>query len=373
LTFADGEVSSTSLLHNHVMKGAFGLVISSLGVGNLENIDAGSVFNDRMFAPIFILAGLILIILLFGFVYYFWLDLKNWHGRARIVYIIFYAVITFSLMKNIFDGGLFDHEAIVSLAFFTLLLFRKEKQKLYLAASILASYILINLFFYYCGYFDRLVFPLQGLVNNLDSTFIYIFCLGALYLLAVKENLGKMEKIAIAAAVICFLTACYSGASIFYYRHKVIDKNNTGILAAYEKIDDDGYEKIGQVGKLNFYEISPTGQTQVGDIADKYDILDNFYPITLPYQNCLPHGLPTTYKYDLSVRQKIDTSEWRNDDVRFGKVSLKSDYNGRYVYEVHMSIGPCLPRHINIIQEAWQEMGIKKFLIVNLSNGNENL
>lgn len=374
LAFANGEVSSTSLLHNHILKGVFGFIFNLFGVRNLENVDAGFVFNDKIFAPIFILAGLTLIFLLFIFLYYFWLEFKNQHGRKKIFYFIFYAVITFSLMKNIFDGGLFDREAIVSLVFFILFLFPERRRKRYIMVSVLLFYILVNLFLCFFNFFDRFHQPYQFFVSNLDSTFIYVFCLLALYLLIFRKNkFGKIEEIIIVSAGICFLSSFFVGYSIVNYRHKFIDKNNIGILAAYENIDDIDYKKFGHVGKLNFYKIDPIEQIEVGKVVDKYKILDNFYPITFPYQNCFPHGLPTVYKYDLMIWQKIDVSKWQSDFVRFDKFFLKNQNGDNHIYEINMSIEPCLPRHINIIQEVFGNLGVNNFLIVNLNEGDNIL
>jgi hypothetical protein len=362
LFFNQSEISSSGLLHNHNLKGCVGLVLKFLGFSGFENLDAGTAFLDILPTPLFLFAIIVIIFLLFWAVYFFTKSYDP-ENKFKYFYLFFYAIITFSLIKNIVDGGIFNFEAFVSLAFFVLLLFGCQKKYRIATIVLLGFYLLLNILFYIFGFFDQSSAK-QDFLMNLVSTLAYAALLSWLAYVIYRKKINRLAVLILILTLGLLFFPFLRDFSLWRYDYYKITPGNSAILATYNKIENDNYIPAGQVGALLIYKFTSDNTVLVKDIIEEQEILDNFYPLVFPYVNCLPHGLPDEYHFDLIAFDEIDFSKNKNSNVSLSSSLIKRDLN-YYLYNVEMKIKPCLPRHINVIDEVLSEIGAQKVILLN--------
>ncbi|OGB78479.1 hypothetical protein A2296_05105 [candidate division CPR3 bacterium RIFOXYB2_FULL_35_8] len=367
--FNESEISSTSLLHNHILKGVTGLVLKFFHVSNLENYDGGIVFLDFISPIYFYLGFAILLLLLILVLIYFIQEVAVYKDQnKKYIYMFAYAIITFSLIKNLIDGGLFNYEAIVSFGFWTLLIFKSNRLSKYFSGILFFSYLLGNIVFYKLNLFNSYEVQEQGLFLNIWNTIAYIFLLLILFYdqkYKIIDRRGFLLKI-----LTCLLLfyPVYLDLSIIAYRLKVIDSNNHAILGVYEEIFEENYLYLDSAGDLNFYEVSPSAALNVDSIIKKFNLLDNFYPLSFPWQNCLPSGLWDQYSFELISKNYVSVNNFHSDMVTFDEIK-QIEFGDHNRYFIKMSIKPCYPRSMNVIQESFQAAEVDSFIIKNITKG----
>jgi hypothetical protein len=365
VVFSGMEESSTSLLHNHVLKGGIGYIFQLLGINYFENMDAGTVFINTMPKLIFIGEIILVSFLIFWAISFFIKKIQTVNDKIKPLFIIFYAIITFSIIKNIVDGGLFNNETFVSLAFLIGLLFNKKRWVKYLKIFVLIAYPLAILVFYLLGFFNVAGNTTGVLVNNLIIFVVYASFLFTFEYYFTKPLNRQGILLLILTSLMVFFVA-YNDLTIIGYRLTTITDNDPAIVGVYRDITDPEYTKVSTIGRLKFYQISPGKEINVNEILKKYDLKDNFFPLSFPYRNCFPNGPRNTFIYEITVKKPIDPDQWQNNDVII-KSELINSVGDNYRYNITMYVSPCLPRVINIIEQVWQSRGFDLFIISNIN------
>jgi len=371
IVFNNSEISSTSFLHNHVLKGAIGTILKIFNISYKENLDAGFVFTNTNLLEIYYFSIIILIVIIFWSLIYFFKAISNISLQKKPIFLIFYGIIIFSLTKNIVDGGLFNYEAFIGFAFLFLLLFPRKKWAIYTNIILIISYLILNFVFYFNNYFDQFENKNIGLTQNLVDTFIYISVLSILYYF----QFNRIKRIGILLIILVLLLVyfnIYSDLSMINYRAIKITSDNNAIFASYDNINDKDYQKMGSTGDLFFYNISPKKTITVDYVLKQYEVDDNFYPLTFPYRNCFPHGKNDNYEYDLVTREEINIKEFNDSNVTITINQIEKNVNDNN-YHIFMSIKSCLPRHINIVQEIWKTKEIGEHDTVHIGVFNSSL
>lgn len=366
LTLNNDEVSSTSLVHNHILKGVVGSFLALFHITSSENLDAGFVYQNIFPAPVFFVIGIFICAILVLSFKVFYTQIRSKTKSEFIVFTVCYAVLTFSLIKNIIDGGLFNYEAIVSLAFLILLLNLNTRWAKFVTFSIIFFYAILNFAFYQFGFFENFSSQSTSLFFNLFQTITY--CLGLLpfiYFLD-KKTLDRKGILLSTLGIIFIVVAVASDMSIINYRQKMISRENYAVLAIYNKTSDPDYKHIGSIGRLNIYNLAPEKSLSVDSVLRKFNLKDNFYPLSFPFQSCLPRGKNEEYALDLVTDIPVDPSKLRSDFVFINNATLEKQVNGLYFYNVTISIKQCTPRHVNAIQEYFGMLGLNNYYILNI-------
>lgn len=367
--FNELEISSTSLLHNHILKGVTGLLFQLFNVRGIENIDGGMVFLSFTSHVILLIGLILLIILLVSTVLFYLRFIRTLEfSKSKLIYTLIYTILSFSLIKNFIDGGPLNYEMIVSFAFLPMLVFNSSRLSKYFSVVIVVLYLLANLLFFRLHLFSSYVTSEQGLFTNVWVTSSYTFLLIALfYHVSIRKWDRKGIMLTILALCLCFYPI-FMDLSILAYRAKTIDNQNHAILGTYETILNKDYQYLSSLDKLHFYEISPSNPITAGEVINTFHLLDNLYPLSFPWQNCLPSGLWDQYSFELISEDSLETPNIHSEIVNFDE--FKKIEEGKWnKYQVKLSIKPCYPRLMNIIDESVQKTGIHQFMIVNIVKG----
>lgn len=370
IVFNEVELSSTSLLHNHVLKGVTGLLLKLTGIKEIENLDGGMVFIDFM-PPFIFYIGIFMLIFLLLLV--FWLYYQTIHHynsiKTKLTYTLIYGILTYSLLKNFLDGGIFNYEAIVSLGFLMTILFFQKRVGSYFPVILISLYLLANLLFFHLHLFTNYATQTEGLVNNVWVTLSYS---GLTVILIYYLKKGRLDRLGVLSTILvgCLLFyPIFRDLSILKYRATVIKDEQTAIVGIYTSPNDSRYRYLDAVGELYFYEISSATPVTAGEIINQFHLLDNFYPISFPWQNCLPHGLWDQYSFELISLEKFNPQNTKENIIQIDKFQELSKNKGIYEYAVSLSIKPCYPRLMNIVQEFLKKQGLRHFMVKNIEKG----
>ncbi len=360
LIFNLNEFSSTYLLHNHTLKSIIAWVLNFFNITYLENIDSGMAFIN-IIPNIFILIGSILFLMVLFFSFYYFFHSIQFRSKYKFIYIILYSILSFSLLKNIIDGGFFNYEAIISLAFFILLVFYKKKWAKKTTIFLLIFYLIFNIVLYFLNFFDSFgVF-----IFNIYNSFVYVILLLIFFYSLQKNKRIKTLILTIILEILLLVFSFQSFINMRGYRNLEISKEDNALVATYDILDKDTYDFYNSINDLNFYEIIPQEKTKVQEVLKELKLLDNFYPVSIYWETCNPMGRYNRYSFNLLVEKEIKVHNFDNI-LNFYNFKLIGMQDGMYKYQVELNMAPCIPRSANVIEETFKSFGLKTFFIYKL-------
>lgn len=359
VTFNNSELSTSRFVHNHVLKGIVALTLNSFGQsGVYENMDAGTAhigllphlyFGISLF--LFLLIGLSVFV-------YFYRTTNRYQGVKALGYGIAYGLLTFSLLKTVIDGGLFHEKTLIALGFLLILLYTNRLTQVYRRTL----YLLGG----YCVYFALLwwggfVSTWAELLSHFYAGILFgLLIICALYLFYV----GRFTRTFVLLFIFFIIAAIPSikkDTAIAEYRN--ISLAQGGYVALYQTVPD--YIPLTTIGGLHLYQI-PANQTKtVGDVLNTNNLLDNLYPISVPWETCFPSGRPIHYTFNIVAHTPMfrDVVNDKNIVVHtFKKISDKPFPT----YFIDLELPACYPRQLNVIEELLKSTGADDFIMYNL-------
>lgn len=370
ITFHTHEISSTTLLHNHVMKGVNATLLKPFGLALNENVDTGLVFLGLLPQILFWIGGILVLIsailLILKFLELFYTRQEE-HKRWQGLFIIIYAIISFSLLKNMLDGGIFSREALIALSGLICIILIHGKiatKKLWWSIAPLALFIPASI----------LSWHLFQSYAAMISVFI-IFLTTLLYWLYSE----RITRLGILLAILT-CTALYVPLSETY---NLITKVQKPISAegAYIGLYNDpvithqaSWKLVEKIHNLDIYKVTPdpaeASKLTVRQIADENHLLVNIGPITTPWESCMPESPPQTVTFTVASPETLREDKHTYQFGYITKVEELGKTKGLNRYNITMMLSPCAPRVLNIAQELLSERGLKTFFILNISDLN---
>jgi hypothetical protein len=364
LTFNNNEISSTQLTHNHLLKGSIGLTLSYLGMGYFESIDAGLPFVGLV--PAILLWLGVITVLLCGVVsiaYFRYTISDRSNIRKKVFYTLAFGLSSFSLIKSIVDGGIFSTVAIpISIAMLYGIYDWKKRGGLLLIPSV--GYMLCAFILWKNNF-------LPGADNSIPSYliagFIPSISIYILFYIEKQESPKRLHHLLLFFLAILLSWPIYTNLSgINDYRNLNAEG---GIVALY----DEGTQTenhVNSIGKLNFYKID--SESTVGHITDEHGLLTSIYPVAIPWRTCVPTGAGETYSFTLLAKNMFADKIYENDKKIINRidVSLTESSNGFFRYNLSITLEPCTPRHLNVIQEFLKTKLNEPFFMYNITQKN---
>ena len=365
VVFNLGEISSTRLLHNHTFKGIIGSILNIFGKGTYENIDAGLPFVGIIPAFYFKIGGILFLTSIVSHLLYFKkifpYKVDSWRN---ILFIIIYGICSFTLLKNIIDGGIFNYETGACIIVLGILLGSNSMWAKRYALSGLSIYLLIYTYFLYIGAFTSTIQYVLTLVHLLAITSI----LAVLSWIYASKNITRLQILLVAFTLLLIVPSFETDLDITNYRHIIIPKDTGAIVGMYKEKNNAQYKHLVDIGNLHLYHFFPGSQTtKVASILQNNNLLDNLNPVSVPWLDCFPQGKITTYSFTLLSKNKLGKDAYLNKDFLYIKADPipKIDQNNWESYKIHATIKPCLPRHVNILEEGLKQMGTETFILTN--------
>jgi hypothetical protein len=362
--FHNDEVSSTMLLHNHLLKGFNGFVLNLFHAAKQENVDTGFAFVGLLPSVWYIIGGVlvfasaVLLLLKFAEIYK---DTK----ANKAVFVILYAIVSFSILKNMLDGGLFNHETPIAITAFIIIIWIHAKNKFssWWIAIPIAVYIVIAAIIW-----QAKMDSFHYLTNSLFTTGTMAAMLGAFIFwhkgISKQFRLGVL--ISILAATFMYVPVA-EGFSAYIFSHKNITSDGA-LIGLYNKPagPESGWIKTDVVNDLSYYSVHPSKPTSFGSLLHDNHLLDNLTPITLPWETCLPTNPLHTIRFTLVTEDPISEQTYTHDFGQIINIQQSNPVNGIPRYSVSMAMKPCTPRTLNAIEELLKERGLHTFFIINL-------
>lgn len=357
--FNQQEISSSSVQHNHVLKGAIGLALSKTTLAWQENIDIGTPFLPLLPSPFFI-SALLGIIFVTACTLLTTVRLANKTVAGAWFTMLCWSITSFVVIKNIIDGGLFNSEALVTLTFWIVLLYEKTNNLITLLlraifVSLCISCVLL------------LAHKSEAHIEVLLHTISQTVSLGLLYICATlwshKLMYPRLRGLVLIFTVLTLVPATWRDFAIIEY-----DKT---VIAAQDKVYASGFTSLGptfsklnQIGDLGVYSHTAASSTTIENIINEHHLLDNYYPLLLEWQHYFPTGEPHIYSFTL-ITNLAPPSNWSSGSVHIYTTPLQHT-NTRYA--VSARIPQCFPRPLNIMHQALRETGQDVFRITDLQN-----
>lgn len=363
VVFNLGEISSTRLLHNHIFKGIFGSILHFFGKGSYENIDAGLAFVGIVPAFYFIAGGILFLLSITSHILYFkkrfpYKD-ESW---KNLLFIIIYGICSFTLLKNIIDGGIFNYETAACIISLSFLLASSNVRTKHNAVKLISIYILIYSYLLYLGAFSNTTQYLLTLLHILAITSVFAVCAW----IYASSKITRLHILLSIFSGLLMVPTLNTDIDIATYRRITIPEDSGAIIAMYQKKNDPHYTALENIGPLHLYHFLPGKKTvTIATILEKNKLLDNLYPISIPWNDCFPEGKPTQYTFTLFSQNNLEKNTYYNHNFLYIKANpiTKTYRKGWKSYEMHATIKSCLPRHVNILEEGLKLMGAKTFIL----------
>jgi len=351
------DISTTHFFHTHVLKFPFGLVSSffptQVRLALETRADFGFAFLNIL--PSWVgLVGLVgcLVVSVLGIWLLFDFVGKN---KKRFGLQILFAIALLSLLKNIFDGGLLNSEAIP--AFLILIVmcygYRPESFKSWIfpTALVLVTPIAV-----------AIAYPFGAINHAQTPTYLeHVFGLELVYFgwfLLAEKAASRFRYVGAGIVLligICFLVPVivltegdisYATKSIAYEQTYLgtYDQNAPGIF-------------LEKIGDLYFYNIATSSSVSVGNIAKETGDPTNRFPISFGDVVCATwHVTSSSTLFVISKEPLVDSAE-KHNLANISSIRLLSQKNGWNYYAVSFDYFPCIPRLVDTESELLIEAG----------------
>ncbi len=349
ITGNNGEISSSTLSHTHVAKGFVGIILSGFGYSDLSKIDAGGAYISLLPNILFYIGSIVLIFVLIQalcyFVSFFYQKILNKNVRQKLFLIAGYIIISFSIIKTSIDGGLFNYGFLVGCLFVWLYILREKGKftmaRYYIVATLSLLFIIISL----C-------------INNVDPglglLLASISSLSLLYEIILYASEEKIRLQFLIPIIILFFGSWWQTSvrdrSIYDYGQIVVEP--TSYFYTYDK---DKKEVVKNTIKNNL---------SIHDLIEKMNENESYLPITSPGLTCMEKSSAQELSMSLLTREQIkNTIVGQKDFISFNK--RNSTQNGKYwVTDFNVSMNPCLPEPLSVIDGMIRKSGIKTYMII---------
>ncbi|MBP9778764.1 MAG: hypothetical protein KBD25_06265 [Rickettsiaceae bacterium] len=375
LIFNNNEITSTMILHNHLMKGFNGWLLSLFGSARQENLDTGYALFNLLPTELYILGGLLVIVVAIMFLLKF-VELYKQQSGSRVWFVILYSIVTFSLLKNMLDGGILNREAPIAIAGLIALLWFYDypaHKSNRIARGIFYSFLPLILY----GVIVVVLWQAHLIVIDLFvSTLFPIVVFAALLANLIwwwKNGLQAQSKIG-AALLFSLLVLLYfpvsNSVSTYFNSRRLVSsqgvwvglynqpnglQNNLGEWTTEEKIND-----------LTIYKLQPQLPTRIKDVIRNNNLVGNYSPISVEGYNCMLIQKQQPINFTLRTMQPLQMDF---PEYRFGRLlsaTIHNVNNGIHEYKVVGELNPCAPRKLNILRELLYLQGQEPFLITNI-------
>ncbi|MEI7765351.1 MAG: hypothetical protein WCI93_02075 [bacterium] len=346
----NGEISSSVLWHTHIAKGIFGQIFYFFGKTKMATMDAGGAYLGFFPKYVFLFGSILFIIIVIQAIIYFITSFKlllaDKNKRQKLLLILIYAIISFSLIKTSIDGGFLNYSFLINLIFIGLFVF-------YLKGKLLKKY-------YY--YFTTLgvVLLFVGLYYSHFSTgyslsMAYGATLIFLYLIIFYASECKIKIDFLILLIVLFISGWYVSSGrdrdILSYA-KIIIPNEQTIVTYSEKnneVEINKNEHIETIGRLT--------KEQGKNVT--------YTPIMLPGITCMGRAPQKEFNLNLISYKKIIQNSFTSS--QFIKITNESSAKSGNHWQTRLSVlvNPCVPEELSVLNGELLKNNINTYLLVN--------
>ncbi len=363
ITMNNGDMSSSQLMHSHVLKGIVGVFSQFYRGGVYEGVDAGVAFVGLMPTWLFVLAGVSFAVALVASIMYFRQVVAEYAAGKKagvVLFVFLYGLTSFVLLKNIIDGGLFDY-AVLPAALFLMLAAGVKRGVVVRNGFALGAltYVALSCAFAHATIAEGSIAPLVYFYRSLVA-FVVLY---AMYF-ALHSTRPRRLKILVALGAASVLWyPVQTNISVIRYEKVAITQEEGAIVSSYRALSDDAYVELGRVGGLKVYRYTPPTEagTSVDSVIRENRLVSNFYPVSVPWNTCVPLDNSIDYTFRVTTLRPISVTG--SELVTLLDFGLESVARGLYSYRVTLRTNGCLPRALDVIHEFFRSQGVESLFI----------
>jgi hypothetical protein len=130
--------------------------------------------------------------------------------------------------------------------------------------------------------------------------------------------------------------------------------------------EDDLLDKDVGFRDFNVWKVGPTNvQLNISDLLQRYHLVLNHYPITVPWQNCNPVGKDILYEFTISSSSHLNQPKISKIDAYVFSVD-ETDLDN--VFQGKLLVNPCYNTVIqNVFEQFLMESGLYPGFIYNVA------
>ncbi|HVU06538.1 MAG TPA: hypothetical protein VHE10_02010 [Candidatus Paceibacterota bacterium] len=355
VAIAERDISTTQPFHSHVMKAAFGaiagLVPEHTRLAWENSADFGYAYAKTLppwigFAGFADCAALVSLAI--------WLFVRFAARERRLSLVILFAVALVSALKNVFDGGATNHEAIPATIVLGLLVFGTRPKKALLGLAILPlGFALAGVCF--SG------MPLGGAAEYLR----HAFGLMLIYICWFALSEDRVPKV---PAIIGLIAGVLSLASLFGLGARDAQYAATPISYIQTFIGTYGDTELGQsyerIGSLSIRSFATTSSLTIGGLASLIGEGTAYSPISIRTKSC--EFKNATARVSLEAVSRFDLAKPAvvHKLARIDSLIFRGESDGWKRYDADVSFSECVPRSLTVIAELFHEAGAPYLILL---------
>ncbi len=350
ITANNGLISSSTIGHTHLAKGIIGTVLQWFSIP-LANVDAGGAYLSFVPQVVYVLGLLLLVVVLIALGYYGRSYIANLHSKKNAwLYILLFCITTFSLVKTAIDGGILTPCVLLSLlALWALHRERWGKIDLVVLVTILLGFIVVLLQFFITIPWAQTVYQALALV--------LLYGAGLLWL----EDNKRVTLMTLAVFLLFFYMSTSRDRDLLHYRATNIDTDALIFILPGESVKGEFLNSIGR-GKL----MKTTQYKKVRDIISASHTLDNHYPVSVPWQTCLPSSPNRMFNATLTTFSAFDqklfpASQWVAI-TGIPSVPIRNTWKTK----IEIQFKDCTPRQLNVADEYIRSAGYTQYFLSDI-------
>ncbi len=287
-TAIDGRISSTRLMHIHTLKSVFTFFADKFNPNMHLNYDAGLFYYQNL-PSFFWILGLFCLFSLIILAILVLLSLKKDLKKDKNFFLTMYILASFSLIKNIFDGGFLVHETILWFGVLLSVLFYNDSQKYFLKKTmrywlmIVPAYLVLTVLF-------------KESSSAIIASLTILLFISVIYL--AYYYLEKKDYLKLSGIFILYLLCTLLLVNIFpqysplaYDYERLVELEYTfpekSIVFLYSNNNQLNLSAKYAQEDFSIYEFETSLPMSVHDLIKKYDVQHTSYlPIKVHEINC---------------------------------------------------------------------------------------
>jgi hypothetical protein len=300
------------------------------------------------------------------------LDQKWKDDKYHNLYLFFYIISSFSLLKNTIDGGILNFETLFWLGIMIALLWKTASFQLFFKYSFICTLIIAYLaafaYFFYQGGLTSFFFTYHSFI------FFFLLIIGTFYLYKIKEPLFIPLVFLAYLLLVLTLVTIFPGTHLDFTLNdltkstKTVDQNTIGYL----------YLPKGQIpGSISLCQeviyrqddfaacrFVTTEKTTYGTLLSLSTIQPDFEPLMVDKIDCFENvsltDVGTLLLINGNVPDMINTSLF---NISFIKENISLSLYPEYLYEV--TSGGCVPGYRESFHRTLNAYGINSYIITD--------
>jgi len=343
------EMTSSSIFHNHVLKGVMGYMTSFLSPG-FESLDPGIGVLPFISPWVLLLVGVIFVYCLF-LIGKISIRLLGGITHGKNSFIFAYGLILSTVIIRLFDGGIWSMNSVLFLGLLYLVINKKER---FIINSIYL--LLLQFVVYLFSYLTKDSF-------DLTIAILYSVCSWSLVTILMSRYL-KLERVKVVYVLFVLLVSIIPIFKINFFQ----ENNDNGIFnkvyfSTYETIENERYTLIDSIGGLNIYKYEDSVDRKLKDLILFDKKIQIFNYIGIPDKTCSEKSVDRVISLNVLSKEEIVDTFWPNSHVGIEVYKHSQLINDMYLYNVKIRIPACIPRGWSVIQEVLKSAGSQKTLI----------